>query len=315
MDKERFKDREETFYSASLSNGAAWMNGNIIPISEAMIPVTDWGLTHSDITYDVAPVWNGGFFRIDDYIDRFHTSMQSLRLNPDMSRDDIKSVLIQMVAASGLRNSYVSMVCSRGSPKIRGSRDPRDCVNHFYAWCVPYIHIIKPEQISTNATALIARSVRRIPDDSVNPLTKNYHWADFTKGLFEAKDNDYETVILADHDNYITEGPGFNVFAVINDKIVTSNHGVLAGISRRTVLEMAETLAIKTEIRNLCVDELLNADEVFISTSGGGVIPLIKVNDTIYANGASGPITHKLNKTYWEWMAHPTYRTDIDYTL
>ena len=313
MDKQHLKDLTETPDSKSLCNGAAWMNDKIIPISEAMIPVTDWGLTHSDITYDVVPVWNGGFFRIDDYINRFHVSMKSLRLDPGMSRDEIQSALIHMVAASGLRNSYVAMVCSRGSPTIRGSRDPRDCANHFYAWCVPYVHIIKPELISTNATALIAQSVRRIPDDSVNPLTKNYHWADFTKGLFEAKDNNYETVILADHDNNITEGPGFNVFAVINNKIVTSNHGVLAGISRRTVLEMAASLNIKTEIRNLFVDELLDADEVFISTSGGGVIPLIKVNDTIYANGACGPLTHKLNSTYWEWMASPTYRTDIDY--
>ena len=76
---------------------------------------------------------------------------------------------------------------------------------------------------------------------------------------------------------------------------------------------MAASLNIKTEIRNLSVNELLDADEVFISTSGGGVIPLIKVNDTIYTNGACGPLTHKLNSTYWEWMASPTYRTDIDY--
>ena len=87
MDKQHLKDLTETPDSKSLCNGAAWMNDKIIPISEAMIPVTDWGLTHSDITYDVVPVCNGGFFRIDDYINRFHVSMKSLRLDPGMSRD------------------------------------------------------------------------------------------------------------------------------------------------------------------------------------------------------------------------------------
>ncbi|MDC0476683.1 hypothetical protein OAN83_02665 [Alphaproteobacteria bacterium] len=55
----------------ALSTGVAWMNGNIIPISEASIPVTDWRLTRSDITYDVAPLRDGAFFRLNDYIDRF----------------------------------------------------------------------------------------------------------------------------------------------------------------------------------------------------------------------------------------------------
>ncbi|MGD9864033.1 MAG: hypothetical protein AB7S99_12560, partial [Pseudodonghicola sp.] len=63
-----------------LSHGAAWMGGRIIPISEASIGVTDWGLTHSDITYDVVPVWGGAFFRLEDYLDRFLASLAALRL-------------------------------------------------------------------------------------------------------------------------------------------------------------------------------------------------------------------------------------------
>jgi branched-chain amino acid aminotransferase len=118
----------------ALSAGAAWMNGNIIPISEASIPVTDWELTHSDITYDVAPVRDGAFFRLIDYIDRFFASMAALQLNPNMTKQQVQDALIDMVAASAMRESYVAMVCSWGVQKIAGSRDPRDCRNHFYAW-------------------------------------------------------------------------------------------------------------------------------------------------------------------------------------
>ena len=298
-----------------LSLGAAWMNGTVIPISQATIPVNDWGLVHSDITYDVVPVIDGAFFRFDEYLARFLSSMEDLHLDPGMSKRDIQAALHQMVSKSSLRYSYVAMVCSRGKPKIAGSRDPRDCENHFFAWCVPYVHIIKPEIVEQGATAWIAQNAYRIPENSVNPRVKNYHWGDFTQGIFEAKDKNYETVILLDYDGNVTEGPGFNVFAVKDKILITPDRGVLAGVSRKTVLEMAEHLGINTSVRSLSVEELLEADEVFLSSSGGGVIPIIRVNETIFGNGASGPISVQLNETYWKWTTLEKYRDPIDYTL
>ena len=296
-----------------LSLGAAWMNGTVIPISQAAIPVNDWGLVHSDITYDVVPVIDGAFFRFDEYLARFLSSMENLHLDPGMSKRDIKAALHQMVSKSRLRDSYVAMVCSRGKPKIAGSRDPRDCDNHFFAWCVPYVHVIKPEVVEQGATAWIAQNAYRIPENSVNPRVKNYHWGDFTQGIFEAKDKNYETVILLDYDWNVTEGPSFNVFAVKNKVLITPDRGVLAGVSRKTVLEMAEHLGINTSVRSLSVEEFLEADEVFLSSSGGGVIPIIRVNETIFGNGASGPISVQLNETYWAWTTLEKYRDPIDY--
>ena len=298
-----------------LSLGAAWMNGTVIPISQAKIPVNDWGLVHSDITYDVVPVIDGAFFRFDEYLARFLSSMENLHLDPGMNKRDIQAALHQMVGKSNLRDSYVAMVCSRGKPKISGSRDPRDCENHFFAWCLPYVHIIKPEIVEQGATAWIAQNAYRIPENSVNPRVKNYHWGDFTQGIFEAKDKNYETVILLDYDGNVTEGPGFNVFAVKDKVLITPDRGVLAGVSRKTVLEMADHLGINTSIRALGVEELLEADEVFISSSGGGVIPIVRVNETIFGNGASGPVSIQLNETYWTWATLEKYRDPINYAL
>lgn len=296
-----------------LSLGAAWINGHVLPISQATIPVNDWGLVHSDITYDVVPVINGAFFRFEEYLSRFFSSMESLYLDPGMNKSEIQKALHQMVSQSGLRDSYVAMVCSRGRPKIPGSRDPRDCENHFFAWCVPYVHVIKPEIIDQGATAWISQNVYRIPEESVNPRVKNYHWGDFTQGIFEAKDNKYETVILLDFDGNVTEGPGFNVFAIKDGVLITPDRGVLAGVSRKTVLEIADHLGIRAVIRPLSVDELLAADEVFLSSSGGGVIPIVRVNETIYGNGVKGPISVRLNETYWQWTTLEKYRDPINY--
>ncbi|WP_299282717.1 aminotransferase class IV [uncultured Tateyamaria sp.] len=294
-----------------LSKGAAWMGGQIIPIDQAAIPVTDWGLTHSDIAYDVVPVWQGAFFRLDDYVTRFITSLTATRYDIGMDRCDICSALNAMVKASGLSDAYVAMVAARGRNPVAGSRDPRDCANHFYAWCVPYVHIVTPETAAKGTSVWIAKSVRRIPADSVNPRVKNYHWGDFTSGLFEAKDNGFETTILLDHADNVTEGPGFNVFGVFGDTVVTSDHGVLHGITRATVLEMCAEAGLKTQTRPLPLEELWRADEVFLSSSGGGVIPVARVDQHHFSNGAAGPVATDLRQRYFDWISQEKYRTPI----
>ena len=110
-------------YDIDYSAGAAWMDGEVIPISDAKISVLDWGLTRSDITYDVVHVWNGAFFRIDDYLERFVTSMHKLRLDVGLDKEAIRTALVEQIATSGLKSAYVSMVASRGIPIISGTRD------------------------------------------------------------------------------------------------------------------------------------------------------------------------------------------------
>ncbi len=296
---------------SDLSKGAAWIGGNILPISEAKINVTDWGVTHSDIGYDVVPVWEGAFFRLPDYLARFTASIEALRMDTGLTTSEMENALHDMVAASGLTSAYVAMVSARGRNPVPGSRDPRDCENHFYAWCVPYVHIVKPDVADHGTSVWIAKSVRRIPQDSVNPRVKNYHWGDFTSGLFEAKDNGFETTMLLDHDGNVTEGPGFNVFALFGDRLVTSDHGVLHGITRQTVLDMAHESGLHIETRPLPLEEFWQADEVFLSSSGGGVIPVTKVDDRHFSNGAPGPWAHTLRKRYFDWLMRDELRTPV----
>lgn len=311
---EGLPDVELRWVNADLwSKGAAWMDGQVVPIAEAKIGVTDWGVTRSDITYDVASVWEGAFFRLDDHVGRFMESLAAQRLDPGVTPEDVKRICHSIVAQAGHRNSYVSMVASRGLPAVHGNRDPRTCNNHFFAWCVPYVHVVVPEIAEKGASLWVAKNVRRIPEDSVNPLAKNYHWGDITAGLFEAKDAGFETVVLLDHNGNVTEGPGFNAFAVKGDRVVTSDHGVLHGITRRTVLEMAEAQGMQIESRPLPLEEFLEADEIFLSSTGGGVIPITKVDDRIFSNGAPGPVATKLRSMYHDWRMDKKFRDPIAY--
>lgn len=298
---------------SDFSQGAAWMAGEIMPIGEAKIGVTDWGLTHSDITYDVVQVWDGAFFRLEDYLDRFQRSLTKTRLSPPESRDDIRRILHEIVRASGLQRAYCAFVASRGVPAVPGSRDPRDCINHFYAWVVPYVHIIPPDAEARGARLKVATVAKRIAPDSVDPTAKNYHWGDMTTAKFQALDEGFDTTVLTDHFGNMTEGPGFNIFAVLDGCVVTPKSGVLEGITRKTVLEICAALGLPAEVRDLPFEEFLQADEVFISSSGGGPTPITRVNDVILNNDSIGPVTSKIRNTYVDWRNDPKYRSAIDY--
>lgn len=299
--------------SHDLSAGAAWMRGEIIPISQAAIPVTDWGLTRSDITYDVVHVWDGKFFRLDDYLDRFFESIAALRLDIPQDKAEMRQILHDMIAASGLREAYVSMVASRGVPSVPGTRDPRLCTNHFYAWAVPFVWVIKPEIAKRGAHLKISETSTRISPGSVDPTVKNYHWGDMTHALFEALDEGYDTALLLDDKGSVTEGPGFNIFAVIDGAVVTPKSGMLEGITRRTVMEIAQSLSLPVRATDIPMDAFLDAEEVFTATTAGGPVAVTRVNNRVYGNDKSGPITEEIIRTYWEWHNREELVEQIEY--
>lgn len=295
------------------ASGIAWMRGETMPISEAAIPVTDWGLTRSDITYDVVHVWNGAFFRLDDYLDRFENSISALRFDIEQSREDIKQILHDMIAKSGLRSAYVSMVASRGAPSVPGTRDPRLCNNHFYAWAVPFVWVIPPEVAKRGAHIKIAETSQRISPTSVDPKVKNYHWGDMTKALFEALDDGFDTTVLLDENGFITEGPGFNIFAIIDGKLITPRSGMLEGNTRKTVMEIGGELGLQTEACDITKEEFLSADEVFTATTAGGPVSVTRVNNRILGNDAPGTLTNEIIDSYWKWHQRHDLSTPIEY--
>lgn len=295
------------------SKGAAWMHGAIMPIDQAAIPVTDWGLTHSDITYDVVHVWDGRFFRIDDYLERFQHSMEKCRLSVQQDSAEMKSILHQMVARTGLRRSYVSLVASRGQPSVPGSRDPRLCQNYFYAWCVPFVWVFLEEVIERGAHLMVPDDISRISPNAVDPTAKNYHWGDFTQGLILAKESGFDNTLLLDADGHVTEGPGFNVFMVKDGKVSTPRAGVLEGITRKVAMEICQHHEVPVEQADITLDEFLEADEVFATTTGGGPMPITRINQRVFSNDAPGEFTKLFKQTYWAWHEDPSMSEAVNY--
>ncbi len=191
------------------------------------------------------------------------------------------------------------MICTRGVPTA-GSRDPRTFRNRFYAFAVPYIWISPPEQQTGGGIdVVVARDTVRIPEAAFDPRVKNFMWGDLIRGLYEAYDRGGQNVLLPDAEGNVTEGPGFNLFAVIDGVLCTPASGILDGITRRTVLELADEAGIETRVAAIPVTDLGRASECFLSSTAGGVMPVRSIDGVPLAAGAPGPVTSQLRDQYW----------------
>ncbi|MCT7374590.1 aminotransferase class IV [Chelativorans salis] len=302
---ERYDDR------ARYPRGIAYTEGQYLPISEAKISILDWGFLHSDATYDTVHVWDGRFFRLDLHLDRFFSSVSRLRMRLSQSREEIAAVLSNCVALSGLRNAYVEMICTRGvSPTF--SRDPRDAENRFLAFAVPFGSVANEAQMADGLHVIIS-DVQRIPPASVDPTIKNYHWLDLVEGVYQAFDRGGDTVLLRDQAGNIAEGPGFNVFAVKDGALTTPERGVLPGITRRTVFDLCARLSLKAEAAPLTERALRGADEVFVTSTAGGIMPVTRIDRAPVADGRVGPVTKRLSSLYWEMHSADEWSTPVRY--
>tara|TARA_R110002167_G_scaffold59492_6_gene168533 strand:- start:288 stop:1211 length:924 start_codon:yes stop_codon:yes gene_type:complete len=295
----------------TLADGVAFIDGRYMPVAEATVPLMDWGLNRSDLTYDVVAVWEGAFFRLEDHLDRFFRGIGELRMTSPHDRAETAEILHQCVARAGLREAYVKVILTRGIP-VGSNRDPRALQNRFYAFAIPYVWVFSPEHQARGVHLKIG-ATPRISPQAVDPTVKNFHWGDFTRGLFEAYEDGADSVILTDGAGNITEGPGFNIFCAVDGRLITPAEGVLLGITRKAVIELAEGLNVKVEVGALPVETLRRADEIFLSTTAGGVMPVSHLDGKPLGDGTPGPLSMRLRQLYWEAHADPRYATPVRY--
>ena len=290
--------------------GCVFIEGAYAPLSEAKISLFDWGFTRSDATYDVASAWKGAFFRLDVHMDRFFASLQKMRLAIPYGRAELRTLLHGCVRAGGLQDAYVAMVCTRGVPP-RGARDPRLAQNRFYAYAVPYVWIASREKQLAGIDLHISER-QRIAPASVDPKVKNYHWIDLVQSMFDAYDHGHDTSCVVDAEGNVTEGPGFNVFMVKDGVVHTAAHGVLEGVSRQTAIELCARLDIPLRLTSLPAAAVRDADEVFLTSTGGGILPIARIDGRPIPR-FPGPVTTRLHDAYWAIHEEPEYRDAIDY--
>lgn len=289
--------------------GVAFMDGQYLPIQEAKLSVLDNGFLHSDATYDVAHVWKGAFFRLEDHLDRFFRGMAELHMSIPYDRAQITEILCNCVALSDLENAYVEFICTRGtSPTF--SRDPRDAENRFIAFAIPFGSVANKEQME-HGLHLAVTDVLRIPPSSIDPTVKNYHWLDLVKGLYAAYERGADTAVLIDSNGNVSEGPGFNIFAIKDGVVSTPDVSVLLGITRQTIFEICAEMGVRCFAQDVSVEDLKAADEVFVTSTAGGVMPVTKIDAQPVGSGTVGLLSKRIKGIYWQLHDDDRCRTPV----
>jgi branched-chain amino acid aminotransferase len=302
-----------TIASSRFADGVAFIDGEYVPIAEAKIPLMDYGFLRSDACQDTISVWKGQYFRRENHIDRFERSCSRLRFTSPYSREQIRDILDRCCALTGFENAYLQMIMTRGFPPI-GQRDLRKAVNRFQLFCLRYVWIASPE-VQERGMHVMVSPIRRVPPESVDPEVKHYHWLDFDMALFSAYDAGYETVLLTDFDGNVAEGPGFNVFAIKEGELLTPDANVLDGMTRRTVFELAGELNLKARLAKVSPEDLQNADEVFLSSTAGGIMPVSSVDKHAIGDGKPGPTTTRLRSLYWSKREAGWHAIPVNYAI
>lgn len=295
--------------------GYAYIDGSFGPLSEARIPLMDWGVLRSDACYDSIKVTENRLFRLDDHIARLRRSAELLEMEIAESWEEVASILAECVHRSGLETCMATAVITRGVPPLvpplGWNRSPRAARNRFHAMAVPMPWIIRPEEQDRALAAWIGTKIR-IDPRSVDPTIKNFHWQDLVLSLLNAQDHDAETTILLDFDGNATEGPGFNLFALCDGVLITPDSGVLKGITRKTVIEIAADLEIPCEEATLTLDALRGAQEVFGSSTAGGVVPIGTLDGNLIGDGRPGPTARRIRDKLYEYQRAPKYTVAVD---
>jgi branched-chain amino acid aminotransferase len=302
-----------------MGQGFAYVNGAYGPADAAQISVLDPGFTRSDAVYDVTSVWKGRFFRLDEHIERFLASCRGVQIACPLGPLEIRRILATCVIKGGVTDAaYVAIVATRGAYVDETAARERDIFRTrptMIAYALPYVWIADLDAQDRGLHLIVAKTPR-IPDACVNTKFKNYHWGDLTRGKFEAKEAGADAAVHLSIEGFVTEGAGFNIFFARNGRLYTPARNVLFGVTRAATIDLAAELGIPVEVGDYGVDELRAADEAFLTSTAGGIMPIASLDKQRFRqDGHPGTMSVSLRKRYWQRREEGWLGTPIDEAL
>ena len=270
------------------------LNGSFVAEAEARVPVSDRGFLYGDAAFDTLCAYGGRCFRADHHLQRLTRSLAALRIEPPRTLTQMEHDLYRVLERNDLRDAILRIVVSRGSG-ARGA-SIRGTSSHTYL-----IACYSPSPAgSAKATVKLEQvAVRRTPAESLPPHAKTANYLNSILALAEAMDAGADEALLLDMRGCVAECAYSNVFFMNHGALLTPgvDAGILPGITRAAVLELARSHDIAIREAPLEPAVALEADEAFITNSVRGVLP-------VYAIGtrklrAPGPVTAQMAQWYW----------------
>ena len=263
----------------------AYLNGQYLPVEDAKISPMDRGFLFGDGIYEVIPVYDGEIFGLEAHLDRLNQSLQGLRMEPPFSHNEWKVILENLVAKNGMGNQWIYFQVTRGVDPVRDHQFPKIVKPTIFAVSYPKIWPTKAEQ----SVGLRVTGVKDIRWKYCH--IKTIARVAYVLMFQEAKDGGFDEGIIM-NTGYALEGTSSNLFIVRHGVIYTppKSSQLLSGITRDVILSLAEKHRIPYRETKISERDLLKADEMWITSSGRGVCPVIEYNGLPVRDGKAGPL-------------------------
>jgi len=289
--------------------GVVWINGELKPTDEAMVSVFDHGLLYGDGVFDTMFATYGYIFKLRQHIERFRRSLRATRMALPIPEEDLERVIRDTVAANGLRDAYIKVVATRGvSPEPL--LDPRNTKPTLIVFVRPYLSLAGAGKKETGLSTKVT-SIQRVGHSALDPRVKNLNYLNLVLAKFEAINANADEALLLDEEGYVCEAPGYNMFVVRDGVVMTPERGILEGITRETVMELCGQLGLPTVIKSLAPFDLFVADEIFLTSTAAGLVPVTRVDGALIADGRPGPVFKRLDLAYDELQRSGRHGTPV----
>ena len=296
MPNERFADRFQPDLAEVLGKNyraCVYIDGRYVRAEEAKISVFDHGFLYGDAVFEGIRAYGGKVFKLDEHLDRLYDSAQALCIKVPLTRHELSDVIHELLELNGLRDAHIRPMVTRGSGRV--GVDPRRAVR-------PTVVVIAAPMaplLGEKPVRMITSSIRRKPPDCLDSKVKSHNYLESVQARLQANAAGVDDAILLDHHGFVAEATGENVFVVKKGRLSTPDTTcALAGVTRTTIIELAGSAGYSVTVKNVTLQELYTADEVFLTGTAAEVVAVGEIDGRVIGNGHVGPLTAQLMEAY-----------------
>jgi len=276
-----------------------YLDGELVERDQAKVSVYDHGLLYGDGVFEGIRAYNGRVFRLHEHIARLERSARAIMLDIPLSHDELVEATVETCRANDVHDGYVRLVVTRGVGDL--GLDPRKCPRATVFIIAASIQLY-PEELYEQGLSLITCSTRRNSPSSLDPGIKSLNYLNNIMGKVECTNAGVAEGIMLTNAGMVSECTGDNIFITVGETLLTPpvEAGILDGITRAVVIELARDEGIPVAEKLFPVTEVYTADECFLTGTAAELVPVVHVDARVVGDGKPGAVTKRLLKRFRE---------------
>lgn len=260
-----------------MTRGVCWLEGEIVPLHQARIPVLDHGLLYGDGVFEGIRFYRGRAFLLSEHLQRLRRSARAIALPCNWPDPVLSDIVAALIAAFAQPDGYLRLIVTRGEGAL--GIDPRHCGTPRLIVMAGELQMVD-DRIRQGGARLIIAATRRLPPDGLDPRIKSLNYLNHILARIEANHANADEAVLLNGRGTVAEGSADNLFIVQDGTLLTPpvTDGALAGVTRGLILELAAGSGIRVQEQSLSPYDLYTADECFLTGTGAELIPVREVD-------------------------------------